>query len=78
MSVPTAPYRCPPGPYERACLVANYFKKAKPKSKIILLDGNPDIASKKALFMGAWKELLCRHDRLPAQQRARSPSMATR
>ena len=57
MSVPTAPYRCPPGPYERACLVANYFKKAKPKSKIILLDGNPDVASKKGLFMGAWNEL---------------------
>jgi NADPH-dependent 2,4-dienoyl-CoA reductase/sulfur reductase-like enzyme len=57
MSVPTAPYRCPPGPYERACLVANYFKQAKPKSKIILLDGNPDVASKKGLFMGAWNEL---------------------
>jgi sulfide dehydrogenase [flavocytochrome c] flavoprotein subunit len=54
MSVPTAPYRCPPGPYERACLVAQYFKLAKPKSKIILLDGNPDIASKKALFTWAW------------------------
>ena len=54
MSVPSAPYRCPPGPYERACMVANYFKKAKPKSKIILLDGNPDIASKKALFSWAW------------------------
>jgi NADPH-dependent 2,4-dienoyl-CoA reductase/sulfur reductase-like enzyme len=57
ISVPTAPYRCPPAPYERACLVANYFKRAKPRSKIILLDGNPDIASKKALFQGAWKEL---------------------
>jgi sulfide dehydrogenase [flavocytochrome c] flavoprotein subunit len=57
MSVPTAPYRCPPGPYERACLVANYFKQAKPKSKIILLDGNPDVASKPALFKGAWSEL---------------------
>jgi NADPH-dependent 2,4-dienoyl-CoA reductase/sulfur reductase-like enzyme len=56
MSVPTAPYRCPPGPYERACMVANYFKKAKPRSKIILLDGNPDIASKKGLFMWAWNE----------------------
>ena len=54
MSVPTAPYRCPPGPYERACMVATYFKKAKPNSKIILLDGNPDIASKKGLFMWAW------------------------
>jgi NADPH-dependent 2,4-dienoyl-CoA reductase/sulfur reductase-like enzyme len=57
MSVPAAPYRCPPGPYERACMVANYFKKAKPKSKIILLDGNPDVASKPALFKGAWKDL---------------------
>jgi NADPH-dependent 2,4-dienoyl-CoA reductase/sulfur reductase-like enzyme len=54
MSVPAAPYRCPPGPYERACMVASYFKQAKPKSKIILLDGNPDIASKKGLFMWAW------------------------
>jgi NADPH-dependent 2,4-dienoyl-CoA reductase/sulfur reductase-like enzyme len=54
MSVPAAPYRCPPGPYERACLVASYFKNAKPKSKIILLDGNPDVASKKALFTWAW------------------------
>ena len=57
MSVPASPYRCPPGPYERACLVANYFKQSKPKSKIILLDGNPDIASKKALFMDAWTNL---------------------
>ena len=56
MSVPMAPYRCPPGPYERACTVASYFKKAKPKSKIIVLDGNPDIASKKGLFLAAWKK----------------------
>ncbi|MBU1664974.1 MAG: FAD-dependent oxidoreductase, partial [Gammaproteobacteria bacterium] len=45
MSVPTKPYRCPPGPYERASMVASYFKQAKPKSKVIVLDGNPDIAS---------------------------------
>jgi NADPH-dependent 2,4-dienoyl-CoA reductase/sulfur reductase-like enzyme len=56
MSVPRAPYRCPPGPYERACMVASYFKKAKPKSKIIILDGNEDIASKKGLFLAAWKK----------------------
>lgn len=56
MSVPMAPYRCPPGPYERACQVAHYFKQAKPKSKIIILDGNPDIASKKGLFIAAWKK----------------------
>jgi len=56
MSVPKAPYRCPPGPYERACLVAYYFKQAKPKSKVIVLDGNEDIASKKPLFLAAWKK----------------------
>ncbi|MEW6678866.1 MAG: FCSD flavin-binding domain-containing protein [Pseudomonadota bacterium] len=56
MSVPKSPYRCPPGPYERASLVAHYFKQAKPKSKIIVLDGNPDIASKKGLFLAAWKK----------------------
>jgi NADPH-dependent 2,4-dienoyl-CoA reductase/sulfur reductase-like enzyme len=56
MSVPMPPYRCPPAPYERVSLVANYFKKAKPRSKIILLDGNPDIASKKALFQAAWQK----------------------
>lgn len=54
MSVPMAPYRCPPGPYERASMVASYFKRAKPKSKVIILDGNPDIASKKGLFVAAW------------------------
>ena len=56
MSVPMPPYRCPPAPYERVSLVANYLKKAKPRAKIILLDGNPDIASKKALFTAAWKK----------------------
>ncbi len=56
MSVPMAPYRCPPGPYERACMVGHYFKKHKPRSKIIILDGNPDVASKKGLFMAAWKK----------------------
>lgn len=52
---PMMPYRCPPGPYERVCQVADYFKKAKPKSKIIVLDSNPDIVSKKGLFLAAWK-----------------------
>ena len=56
MSVPKSPYRCPPGPYERASMVASYFKEAKPKSKVIVLDGNPDIASKKGLFLAAWKK----------------------
>ncbi|HSD99537.1 MAG TPA: FCSD flavin-binding domain-containing protein [Burkholderiales bacterium] len=51
---PMMPYRCPPGPYERVCQVADYFKKSKPRSKIIVLDANPDIASKKGLFLAAW------------------------
>ena len=54
LSIPKAPYRCPPGPYERACQVASYFKAAKPRSKIIVLDANPAIVSKKGLFLAAW------------------------
>jgi len=54
LQIPLAPYRCPPGPYERVCQVASYFRKAKPKSKIIVLDSNPDITSKKGLFLAAW------------------------
>jgi len=52
--IPRAPYRCPPGPYERVCQVADYFKRAKPKSKIIVLDTNEDLVSKKGLFLAAW------------------------
>ena len=55
--IPLAPYRCPPGPYERICQVADYFKRAKPKSKIIVLDSNPDVVSKAGLFKAAWKNL---------------------
>ena len=55
--IPKAPYRCPPGPYERACLIANYFMKAKPKSKVLILDSNEDVVSKKSLFTKIWKEL---------------------
>ena len=55
--IPKAPYRCPPGPYERACLIANYFMKAKPKSKVLILDSNEDVVSKKPLFTKIWKEL---------------------
>lgn len=57
ISIPKAPYRCPPGPYERACLVANYFKENKPKSKVVILDANEDVMSKKALFTKAWTDL---------------------
>ena len=56
MTIPLAPYRCPPGPYERACQVAEYFSKAKPKSKVLILDANEDVTSKGALFKKAWAE----------------------
>jgi sulfide dehydrogenase [flavocytochrome c] flavoprotein subunit len=56
MTVPLAPYRCPPGPYERASMVAYYLKKNKPKSKLVVLDANPDITSKGGLFKKGWKD----------------------
>jgi NADPH-dependent 2,4-dienoyl-CoA reductase/sulfur reductase-like enzyme len=56
LSIPLAPYRCPPGPYERACQVAEYFSKAKPKSKVLILDANDDVTSKGPLFKKAWAE----------------------
>ena len=56
MNVPKAPYRCPPGPYERACQVASYFKAHKPKSKVIVLDANAEIISKKGLFTKVFNE----------------------
>jgi NADPH-dependent 2,4-dienoyl-CoA reductase/sulfur reductase-like enzyme len=57
ITIPEAPYRCPPGPYERASVIAAYFKKAKPKSKVLILDANPDVTSKPALFKKAWADL---------------------
>jgi sulfite dehydrogenase len=53
--IPRAPFRCPPGPYERACQAASYFRAAKPRSKVLILDANAEIQSKKALFMGAFE-----------------------
>ncbi|UBM10830.1 NAD(P)/FAD-dependent oxidoreductase [Cupriavidus metallidurans] len=55
ITIPLAPYRCPPGPYERACLVADYLKQHKPRSKVLVLDANPDITSKGALFRKVWE-----------------------
>jgi sulfite dehydrogenase len=57
LTVPLAPYRCPPGPYERVSVVAAYFKQAKPRSKVLMLDANPDITSKPGLFKRAWEDL---------------------
>lgn len=55
ITIPLAPYRCPPGPYERACLVADYLKQHKPRSKVLVFDANPDITSKGALFRQVWE-----------------------
>jgi NADPH-dependent 2,4-dienoyl-CoA reductase/sulfur reductase-like enzyme len=56
ISAPANPFRCPPGPYERASLIAYYLKTKKPKSKLIILDAK-DVFSKQRLFQNAWKEL---------------------
>ncbi|MFH1517476.1 MAG: NAD(P)/FAD-dependent oxidoreductase [Pseudomonadota bacterium] len=55
MSVPAPPFRCPPGPYERASLIANYLKTRKPRSKLLILD-HQDSFSKMPLFREAWAE----------------------
>ena len=55
LTVPPIAFRCPPGPYERACQVAWYLKTHKPKSKLIVLDANQNIVSKTGLFREAWK-----------------------
>src|SRR6266550_6679919 len=56
IAVPANPFRCPPGPYERACLIAHYLKTKKPRSKLLILDAK-DTFSKQRLFQNAWKEL---------------------
>jgi sulfide dehydrogenase [flavocytochrome c] flavoprotein chain len=56
LAVPPAPLRCPPAPYERACLIAHYLKNKKPRSKILILDAK-DAFSQQRLFENAWKEL---------------------
>src|ERR671913_1963791 len=56
MAVPANPYRCPPGPYERASLIAHYLKTRKPRSKLLVLDAK-DAFSKQKLFEAAWREL---------------------
>ena len=56
ISVPETPYRCPPGPYERASLIAHYLKTRKPKSKVLVLDAK-DSFTKDRLFLAAWKQM---------------------
>ena len=57
IAIPEMPYRCPPAPYERACQAAAYFRRAKPRSKVLIADANGEITSKGALFQRAWSEL---------------------
>jgi sulfide dehydrogenase [flavocytochrome c] flavoprotein subunit len=57
IAVPLLPYRCPPAPYERACQVAFYLKTHKPRSKVVVLDANPVVTSKRVLFERAWRDL---------------------
>lgn len=56
MAIPANPYRCPPGPYERASLIAHYLKTRKPRSKLLVLDAK-DVFSKQRLFQAAWASL---------------------
>jgi sulfide dehydrogenase [flavocytochrome c] flavoprotein subunit len=54
LTIPKTPYRCPPGPYERACLIADWLRLKKPGSKLLVLDANPDIVVEKDNFMNAF------------------------
>jgi len=78
LSIPKAPYRCPPGPYERASLVADYCKRHKPRSKLIILDANDEIVSKKGLFTRAWAELYPGIIEYRPQSELRDVDVATR
>jgi NADPH-dependent 2,4-dienoyl-CoA reductase/sulfur reductase-like enzyme len=57
ITIPEAPYRCPPAPYERASLVAAYLQRYKPRSKVLVLDANQDVVAMGTVFKKAWKEL---------------------
>lgn len=57
LTIPKAPYRCPPGPYERACLLADWLKVNKPGSKLIVLDANPGIVTEVDNFTNAFTVL---------------------
>tara|TARA_R110001592_G_scaffold363396_3_gene687801 strand:+ start:14776 stop:16035 length:1260 start_codon:yes stop_codon:yes gene_type:complete len=57
MTIPEKPYRCPPGPYERACLVADILKRRGGNSQVIVLDANDGIQAEKETFTRAFNEL---------------------
>ena len=54
LSIPKTPYRCPPGPYKRACLIADWLRQRKPRSKLIVLDANPDFVTERDNFSSAF------------------------
>ena len=56
ITIPKAPYRCPPGPYERASQIAYYFKTHKPRAKVLVLDANDKVISKEKLFVSVWQQ----------------------
>ncbi|MBK7592974.1 MAG: NAD(P)/FAD-dependent oxidoreductase [Betaproteobacteria bacterium] len=57
LTIPKAPYRCPPGPYERVCVIADWLKRNKAGSRIIVLDANADIIVEKENFSHAFTTL---------------------
>ena len=57
LTIPKVPYRCPPGPYERACLIADWLRVNKPRSKLLVLDANPDFVTEKDNFSRAFSQL---------------------
>lgn len=61
ISIPLAPYRCPPAPYERACLIAHWLQRARPASRVLILDANDDVISKGALFKRVWAQRYPNH-----------------
>ncbi|MCZ8176645.1 MAG: NAD(P)/FAD-dependent oxidoreductase [Burkholderiaceae bacterium] len=61
MHIPKVPYRCPPGPYERASLIASYLELSKPKAKLLVFDSNTEVQSKKGLFESVWKQRYSKH-----------------
>lgn len=56
LHIPKAPFRCPPGPYERVSLIAHYLRGSNPTAKVLVFDSNPDILAKRDLYMSVWKE----------------------
>jgi NADPH-dependent 2,4-dienoyl-CoA reductase/sulfur reductase-like enzyme len=56
ITIPEAPYRCPPAPYERASLVASFLQRYKPASKVLVLDANQDVSAMGSLFKKAWTD----------------------